>query len=63
MEMSSKVTVSYTYEHEKDFYMELLKPLLDTGCGYRIIDGAEYSHIYIPRKGSIDYQKLPQNNI
>ena len=61
--MSIKVNASFTYEYEKEYLMGLLKPLLDTGCGCRIIDGAEYSHIYIPRKGSIDHQKLPQNNI
>ena len=61
--MSSKVTFSYTYEWEKEYYMNLLKPVLDTGCGYKEVHGHEFSHVYIPRKGSLTLPNRPKINM
>lgn len=55
--MSIKLNISYTYEYEKEYVLGLLKPLLDTGCGCKVLDGSEYSHVYIPKKGGIDLPK------
>ena len=56
--MSIKLNISYTYDWELEQVMELLKPVLDTGCGCKLSDGAEYSHCYIPKKGSLDIKSL-----
>ena len=62
--MSSKVTISYTYEWEREYYMNLLKPLLDVvKCHYKVVDGHEYSHVYIPRKGSLTLPDWIKNNM
>lgn len=61
--MSMKITLSYTYEHEKEYILGLLKPLLDAvNCRYKVLDGHEYTHLYIPRKGSIDLPNSHENN-
>lgn len=62
--MSMKLTLSYTYEYEKEYVMGLLKPLLDAAnCGYKIQHGHEFSHAYIPRKGSISLPNRPKNDM
>lgn len=60
--MSIKVNISYTYEYEREYVMGLLKPLLATGCGCKTLDGDEYSHVYIPRKGSLTLPIRHENN-
>lgn len=61
--MSIKVKVSYTYEYEREYVLGLLKPLLDASTsGYRVLDGHEYSNVYIPRKGSISLKNRHENN-
>ena len=61
--MSIKLNISYTYEYEKEYVLGLLKPLLDAATrGYRVLDGHEYSHVYIPRKGSLSLPNRPENN-
>lgn len=54
--MSIKINLSYTYEWELEEVMKLLKPILSTGCGFRLMDGSEYSHCYIPRKGGLNLE-------
>ena len=62
--MSIKVNFSYTYEYEKEYVLGLLQPLLDAvNCGYKVLDGHEYSHVYIPRKGSLSLKNRPENNM
>ena len=62
--MSIKLNISYTYEYEKEYVLGLLKPLLDAATsGYRVLDGHEYSHVYIPRKGSISLKNRPENDM
>ena len=56
--MSIKVTLSYTHEDERKYVMGLLKPILEAGGGYKVLDGSDYSHVYIPRKGSINLQNV-----
>lgn len=60
--MSIKLNISYTYEREREYLMGLLKPLLDTGCGCKTLSRANYNHIYIPRKGSLEVPKEDKNN-
>ena len=61
--MSMKLNISYTYEYEREYILGLLKPLLDAvNCGYRVLDGHDYSHVYIPRKGSVSLPNRPENN-
>ncbi|MBQ7759314.1 hypothetical protein [Anaerotignum sp.] len=62
--MSIKLNISYTYEYEKEYVLGLLQPLLDSvNSGYRVLDGHEYSHVYIPRKGSLTLPNRPENNM
>lgn len=62
--MSMKLNISYTYEYEREYIMGLLKPLLDaTNSGYKVLDGHDYSHVYIPRKGSIILKNRPENDM
>lgn len=56
--MSIKLNISYTYEYELEQILKLLKPILETGCGYKILDGAKYSHCYIPKKGDLTLKML-----
>lgn len=56
--MSIKLNISYTYEWELEQVMELLKPILGTGCGFKVLDGSVYSHCYIPKSGSLDMKRL-----
>ena len=58
--MSIKFNISYTYEWELKHVLELLKPILGEGTGFKVLDGAEFSHCYIPRKGSISLE-MPKN--
>ena len=61
--MSIKLTLSYTYEYEKEYVLGLLQPLLDNvNSGYKVMHGHEFSHVYIPRKGSITLPNRPENN-
>ena len=61
--MSMKLNISYTYEYEREYILGLLKPLLDaTNSGYKVLDGHDYSHVYIPRKGSVSLPNRPENN-
>ena len=55
--MSIKLNISYTYDWELEQVMELLSPILKTGCGYKLLDGHEYSHCYIPKKGGLELPK------
>ena len=62
--MSIKLNISYTYEYEREYILGLLQPLLDAvNCGYRELDGHDYSHVYIPRKGSISLKNRPENDM
>ena len=62
--MSMKLNISYTYEYEREYILGLLQPLLDaTNGGCRVLDGHDYSHVYIPRKGSLSLKKRPENNM
>lgn len=56
--MSIKMNISYTYDWELEQMMKLLKPILDTQCGYKTLDGDAYSHCYIPRKGGLNIDFL-----
>lgn len=47
--MSIKFNISYTYEWELEQILELLEPVLQSGCGYKVLDGSTFSHCYIPK--------------
>ena len=62
--MPIKLNFSFTYEWEKEYVMGLLQPLTDVpGYSCRVLDGHEYSHVYIPRKGSLTLLNRPKINM
>jgi hypothetical protein len=62
--MPIKINLSYTYEYEKEYILGLLKPLLDaTKADCKVLDGHEYTHVYIPRKGSISLKNRTGSNM